>query len=38
MSVCGGIFIIKVLKDGLSVNYIFFFKGILNGMSNYILS
>lgn len=37
-SVCGGIPIIKALKDGLSANHILSFKGILNGTSNYILS
>ncbi|MGL2406520.1 homoserine dehydrogenase, partial [Helicobacter pylori] len=30
-SVCGGIPIIKALKDGLSANHILSFKGILNG-------
>lgn len=37
-SVCGGIPIIKVLKDGLSANHILALRGILNGTSNYILT
>ncbi|PAF48036.1 homoserine dehydrogenase [Helicobacter sp. 12S02634-8] len=37
-SVCGGIPIIKALKDGLSANHILGLKGILNGTSNYILT
>lgn len=37
-SVCGGIPIIKALKDGLSANHILAIRGILNGTSNYILS
>ncbi len=37
-SVCGGIPIIKVLKDGLSANHILAIRGILNGTSNYILT
>ncbi len=37
-SVCGGIPIIKALKDGLSANHIEAIYGILNGTSNYILS
>ncbi|MCE3039350.1 homoserine dehydrogenase [Helicobacter anatolicus] len=37
-SVCGGIPIIKALKDGLSANHILSLRGILNGTSNYILS
>lgn len=37
-SVCGGIPIIKILKDGLSANKILAIRGILNGTSNYILS
>lgn len=37
-SVCGGIPIIRVLKDGLSANHIVGIRGILNGTSNYILT
>lgn len=37
-SVCGGIPIIRTLKDGLGSNHIIAIKGILNGTSNYILS
>lgn len=37
-SVCGGIPIIRVLKDGLSANHILGIRGILNGTSNYILT
>ncbi|OBV28500.1 homoserine dehydrogenase [Helicobacter sp. CLO-3] len=37
-SVCGGIPIIKALKDGLSANHILELRAILNGTSNYILS
>ncbi|MGX3043968.1 homoserine dehydrogenase [Helicobacter sp. T3_23-1056] len=37
-SVCGGIPIIKALKEGLSANHILAIRGILNGTSNYILS
>ncbi|AFI04563.1 homoserine dehydrogenase [Helicobacter cetorum] len=37
-SVCGGIPVIKALKDGLSANHILSLKGILNGTSNYILT
>lgn len=37
-SVCGGIPIIKALKDGLGANHILALKGILNGTSNYILT
>ncbi|PAF42570.1 homoserine dehydrogenase [Helicobacter sp. 11S03491-1] len=37
-SVCGGIPIIKALKDGLSANHILALRGILNGTSNYILT
>ncbi|PAF44520.1 homoserine dehydrogenase [Helicobacter sp. 11S02596-1] len=37
-SVCGGIPIIKALKDGLSANHILSLSGILNGTSNYILT
>ncbi|WP_334086119.1 homoserine dehydrogenase [Helicobacter typhlonius] len=37
-SVCGGIPIIRVLKDGLSANHINAIAGILNGTSNYILT
>lgn len=37
-SVCGGIPIIKALKDGLSANHILSLRGILNGTSNYILT
>ncbi|MCH5313519.1 MAG: homoserine dehydrogenase [Helicobacter sp.] len=37
-SVCGGIPIIGVLKDGLSANHILAIAGILNGTSNYILT
>ena len=35
---CGGIPIIRVLKDGLSANHILGIRGILNGTSNYILT
>ncbi|WP_300958072.1 homoserine dehydrogenase [uncultured Helicobacter sp.] len=37
-SVCGGIPIIRVLKDGLNANHILTIRGILNGTSNYILT
>ena len=37
-SVCGGIPVIKALRDGLVGNKIDYFLGILNGTSNYILS
>lgn len=37
-SVCGGIPIIKALKDGLAANHILSLRGILNGTSNYILT
>lgn len=37
-SVCGGIPVIKALKDGLGANHILSISGILNGTSNYILS
>ncbi|WP_104761251.1 homoserine dehydrogenase [Helicobacter cetorum] len=37
-SVCGGIPVIKALKDGLSANHILSLRGILNGTSNYILT
>ncbi len=37
-SVCGGIPIIRALKDGLSANHILAIRGILNGTSNYILT
>ncbi|CBG40236.1 homoserine dehydrogenase [Helicobacter mustelae] len=37
-SVCGGIPIIKALKDGLGANHILSLRGILNGTSNYILT
>ncbi|WP_104698092.1 MULTISPECIES: homoserine dehydrogenase [unclassified Helicobacter] len=37
-SVCGGIPIIKALRDGLGANHILSLKGILNGTSNYILT
>lgn len=37
-SVCGGIPIIRVLKNGLSANHILAIRGILNGTSNYILT
>lgn len=37
-SVCGGIPIIRVLKDGLNANHILSIRGILNGTSNYILT
>lgn len=37
-SVCGGIPIIKALKEGLSANHILAIRGILNGTSNYILT
>jgi len=37
-SVCGGIPIIRVLRDGLIGNKITYLLGILNGTSNYILT
>lgn len=37
-SVCGGIPIIKLLRDSLSANKILGFEGILNGTSNFILT
>lgn len=37
-SVCGGIPVIKALKEGLAANRILSFMGILNGTANYILS
>ncbi|MCB1538133.1 MAG: homoserine dehydrogenase [Rhodospirillales bacterium] len=37
-SVCGGIPVIKVLREGLSGNRITAIEGILNGTCNYILS
>lgn len=37
-SVCGGIPVIKALRDGLGANHILSLRGILNGTSNYILS
>lgn len=37
-SVCGGIPIIRALKNGLSANHILAIYGILNGTSNYILT
>ncbi|WP_257842489.1 homoserine dehydrogenase [Helicobacter sp. 11S02629-2] len=37
-SVCGGIPIIKILKDGLGANHILSLSGIMNGTSNFILS
>lgn len=37
-SVCGGIPVIKALKDGLSANHILAIRGILNGTSNFILT
>ena len=37
-SVCGGVPIIRSLKEGLIANKIFKIYGILNGTSNYILS
>ena len=37
-SVCGGVPIIRSLKEGLIANKIFKIHGILNGTSNYILS
>tara|TARA_E500000178_G_scaffold165498_1_gene164895 strand:+ start:1698 stop:2984 length:1287 start_codon:yes stop_codon:yes gene_type:complete len=37
-SVCGGVPIIRTLKESLIANKIFKFYGILNGTSNYILS
>lgn len=37
-SVCGGIPIIKALRDGLGANHILSLRGILNGTSNYILT
>lgn len=37
-SVCGGIPIIRALKDGLCANHILAIRGILNGTSNYILT
>ncbi|MDU7693108.1 MAG: homoserine dehydrogenase [Helicobacter sp.] len=37
-SVCGGVPVIKILKDGMSANHILRISGILNGTSNFILS
>ena len=37
-SVCGGIPIIKALRDGLCANHILSIRGIMNGTSNYILT
>lgn len=37
-SVCGGIPIIRILRDGLCANHILSIRGIMNGTSNYILS
>ena len=37
-SVCGGIPIIKILRDGLCANHILSIRGIMNGTSNYILT
>lgn len=37
-SVCGGIPIIRALRDGLCANHILSLKGILNGTSNFILT
>lgn len=37
-SVCGGIPIIRILRDGLCANRILSIRGIMNGTSNYILS
>ena len=37
-SVCGGIPVIRAMRDGLVGNRIGYFLGILNGTSNYILS
>lgn len=37
-SVCGGIPIVKALRDGLCANHILSIKGIMNGTSNYILT
>lgn len=37
-SVCGGIPIIRALKEGLSANKILSMRGIVNGTSNYILT
>lgn len=37
-SVCGGIPVIRAMRDGLVGNRIDYFLGILNGTSNYILS
>lgn len=37
-SVCGGIPIIKALRDGLCANHITSIRGIMNGTSNYILT
>ena len=37
-SVCGGIPVIKALKEGLVANRILSFMGILNGTANYVLS
>ena len=37
-SVCGGIPIIRILRDGLCANKILSIRGLMNGTSNYILS
>ena len=37
-SVCGGIPVIRAIRDGLVGNRIDYILGILNGTSNYILS
>jgi homoserine dehydrogenase len=37
-SVCGGIPVIKAIRDGLVANRIHYILGILNGTSNYILT
>lgn len=37
-SVCGGIPIIRILRDGLCANHILSIRGIMNGTSNYILT
>lgn len=37
-SVCGGIPIIRALRDGLCANHILSIKGIMNGTSNFILT
>ncbi|MBN2061483.1 MAG: homoserine dehydrogenase [Deltaproteobacteria bacterium] len=37
-SVCGGIPVLRSLREGLSANKILFMMGILNGTSNYILT